>query len=284
MGIYLQNAHKTRGKTMNKIIKPLAIATSILATSSAFALETERELTLDTKGLQEVLVDTGAGSLTVKGQTGLDRIKVSAEIIVDGVDDDEAQEWLEDYMDLSVRNENGKAIVCARFGYQKNADCSAKKRLKNSWFGWNSERKINLTVYVPANLALEVDDGSGHTEISDIQADTFVDDGSGHITVTNIQGNLTLDDGSGDLTVEKVTGDIFIDDGSGSIKIDQVTGEVKIEDGSGGIKVTNITKEVYIDDGSGSISACHLGDDLTVDDGSGSVDTCEDIKGKVTIK
>ncbi|NVJ65489.1 MAG: hypothetical protein HWE16_03310 [Gammaproteobacteria bacterium] len=270
------------------MIKSLSIISTLViglaAPLSLSALETERQLTLDATNIQSLLVDTGAGSLNIQGKAGIKEIQVKAQISVDGVDKDEADEWFADHMNLSLTNDNGQAIFCASFSYSSKSKCSTKKKLRDSWFGWNDERKIDVTIYMPENLALEVDDGSGNTEIRDIASKVFVDDGSGHLEIANIAGNLKVDDGSGDLIITNIQGDLYVDDGSGKLIIDQVTGEVEVDDGSGNIKVTNVAKKVYIDDGSGSVEACHLGGDLTVDDGSGSVDTCDDIKGQVVIK
>ncbi len=261
-----------------------AITLSLATPLSLSALEAERELTLDTSNIDSFMVDTGAGSLTILGKPGLNEIQVKARITVDGVDQDEAEEWFADHMNLSLTNNNGRALFCASFSYSSRSECSTKKKLGGNWFGWNNERKIDVTILMPEKMALDVDDGSGSTEIRDLASKVFVDDGSGDIEIANISGDLKVDDGSGNLFIKNIDGDLYVDDGSGKVVIDQVTGEVEIDDGSGHIKITNIAKKVYIDDGSGSVDACHLGSDLTVDDGSGSVDTCDDIKGKVVIK
>lgn len=252
------------------------IAAALIAiglSGSLQAVETKEHLTLSSENLESLFIDSGAGFLDIKGQEGLKEIRVDAKITVDGVDDDEAAEWFEDHMKLSLNNKNGKATLIAKF----------EENSVFSW-GWNNDRTIDLSVTLPADLKLEVDDGSGWSKVSNLKADLEFDDGSGTLTISDIQGNLIVDDGSGDLTVKDIDGDLFIDDGSGSLIVDQVTGKVDIEDGSGSIKITNIGKSVYIDDGSGSVDACHLGADLTVDDGSGSVDTCDDIEGTVVVK
>ncbi len=258
---------------MKFLLKPLFVSTCLAASTSVLALETERQLSLDSGNLDSFFIDSGAGSLTVSGKADLKQIQVDAQISVDGVDEDEAADWLNKHMILTLTEKNGKAVLKATFEEKK-------------FFNWgsNGERKIDLKVYMPDHLALEVDDGSGWSKVDNIKANVEFDDGSGDLDITNITGNLKVDDGSGSLTITNVDGDLYVDDGSGKMYIDQVTGEVEIEDGSGNIKITNVAKRVYIDDGSGSVDACHLASDLTVDDGSGSVNTCDDIKGKVVIK
>ncbi|NVK21067.1 MAG: hypothetical protein HWD86_00985 [Kangiellaceae bacterium] len=249
-------------------------AMTLALASTAQAVETERQLELSSDGLKSFFIDSGAGSLEITGEKDLNKIIVDAAIEVDGVDNDEAEKWFKKHMKLSLTEKDGKATLQALF------------ETNNSIFSfsnWTGERKIDLVVRMPEHLKLEVDDGSGDTSISNINAALEVDDGSGTLTINNIGGDTWVDDGSGDLYINHVTGDLVVDDGSGSLTIKDISGAVEIEDGSGSIDIREIGQKVYIDDGSGSINACDIKGDLTIDDGSGDVDTCN-ITGEVVVK
>ena len=58
-------------------------------------------------------------------------------------------------------------------------------------------RVINLTVRVPKNMDVEVDDGSGEVKIAQINGNIQIDDGSGEINIRDIRGDVGIDDGSG---------------------------------------------------------------------------------------
>ncbi|MRX27361.1 DUF4097 family beta strand repeat protein [Kangiella sp. HZ709] len=257
---------------MRNLISSIALISTLGFSSNLFALQDTKELNLAASSLKSFFIDSGAGSLEVVGKPNLNQIQVTADIYVEGLDEDDAQEWFEDNMKLTLQESRGRATLKATF------------KSNSSFFGWNKEKKIDLTVYMPENLELEVDDGSGWAKISDIKANVMVDDGSGSLDIANIQGSLKVEDGSGSLSIENVDGDLWVDDGSGKLVIDQVTGKADIDDGSGSLKISNIGKNVYIVDGSGSIEACNIDNKLTIDDGSGSVKTCSDFKGELVLK
>lgn len=256
---------------LKKISYLTLLAISCSAIFTANALEQKRTLELSTNGVTELFIDSGAGSLEVKGEKGLNKILVDAHIIIDA-DDKKAQEIMEDSMKLHLTRKGTKATLKSL--YQSKAFFNSN----------NIDKRIDIKVRIPENLMLEIDDGSGDLSVTNIKADVEVDDGSGDGSYSLINGNLVIDDGSGDIEIDLISGHITIDDGSGAIKIENTDGKVSIIDGSGEIKLRNITQNVSIDDGSGSIYACDIGGNLVIDDGSGSVDTCSNMQGKVTIK
>lgn len=202
--------------------------------------EAVRDLVLDAGGLEALGIEAGAGSLTVTGVPGADRIVVSALIRVPDADADEAAEIIERGMVLSLEQRGSRAELKSHF----EAD--------GGWF--RDSPVIDLEVRVPARLALEVEDSSGSLEIRDIDGDLALDDGSGSIELANIGGNLRVNDGSGSLEVSGVGGDVDIVDGSGSIWLQRVTGSATIDDGSGSILVAEVSGDVAIPDaGSGSV-------------------------------
>ena len=199
---------------------------------------TVRELKLDADGIDTLEIDAGAGRMEVKGVTGLDRLVVSATIVVPESDEDDAVKIIDRKMRLALDRKGGRAKLDAYF--------------EDGFFGRGSSARIDLKVSVPAGMALQIDDGSGSIDLLDIGADVSIDDGSGSIEVQGV-ANLSIDDGSGSIDVRAAAGDVSIVDGSGSIKIRSVTGSVTIDDGSGSIKVSDVEEDlILVDDGSGS--------------------------------
>ncbi len=84
-----------------------------------------------------------------------------------------------------------------------------------------SNASLDLEIYVPETLALDVEDSSGGVDIRGT-------------------GSLRLKDGSGGVDIEGISGDLFVHDGSGSIEIKGVEGDVELEDGSGGFLVPEL--------------------------------------------
>jgi len=198
-----------------------------------------RDLTLQSAGLTEFVIDAGSGSLVVTGIDGAAEIMVTATIIIEDTNEKDALKLIEKRLDLQLERDGDRAELKSGF---------------NSSWHWDGNAAIDLDVRMPAGIALNVDDGSGSTTISGVMGDVLVDDGSGSIHVTNA-GSVTVDDGSGSIKVSAASGDVHIIDGSGTIEIQGVGGSVRIEDGSGHIRVEDVEKDLIIeDDGSGGVT------------------------------
>jgi len=212
-------------------------------------VETIKSLSLDASNIQELDIEAGAGTLDIIGKPGLSAIKVEAKVYTTSDEPDSYE--------LTLKQQGSSAYLVAKSD--------------SSGFYIGNSPHIDVTVYVPQNLKLDVDDGSGDLYISDINNSVTIEDGSGRAFVENIQGNLNIDDGSGELIVKQVTGNVDIDDGSGDAYISNVTGSISVNDGSGELDITTVRGMVTINDGSGDITISDA-DALTVEEaGSGDL-------------
>lgn len=175
-----------------------------------------------------LLIDAGAGPLTVEGDSG-DSIRVEAGIYQTSANDDYR-------VVLEADGENAARIIA---------------EAASSSFGTSDY--IDLSVRVPRSIELQVDDGSGSIRIRNVDGHVDIEDQSGSLEVSNVGGHLTIDDGSGSIAVDGVGGDVTIEDGSGSIEVSNVGGTVSVDDGSGSISVSDAGDFELIDDGSGSV-------------------------------
>jgi DUF4097 and DUF4098 domain-containing protein YvlB len=188
------------------------------------------------------MIDCGAGFLYVSGEESLRSIEVEAEIIVKGKREKDIEDYVEKNVKLELKKQGSEAVLVGMF---KNQFPSISFRT----------RVINLTVKIPKNMGVEVDDGSGEVKIEHIDGNLQIDDGSGEITVRDILGDVDIDDGSGTTVVKDVTGSVTIHDGSGTIRVNDIGKNVMVSDGSGSIYIDNVVGDVIIkDDGSGSVS------------------------------
>src|SRR5688572_29706489 len=223
----------------------------------------DRSASVDLAGARRVRIEANAGSLVVKGRAGATRLEAK------GVACSSKAEWLEGIRLLSRRD--GDTVILTAEIPERN------------WSMGESAR-LDLTVDVPASLAVMVHDGSGSAEISGV-ASLVLEDGSGEATVRDVAGDVDVKDGSGSMTLTQVRGNVTVEDGSGSIEVSDVGGSVTVtEDGSGGIEVSGVGGTVRVQrDGSGSIAVRNVTGDLVVErDGSGRIDH-DGVKGKVDI-
>jgi hypothetical protein len=229
-------------------VTSLVLLTVLFGAAIASADEIET-LTLDARDLRALKIDAGPGFLKIDATSG-DRIEVVAEIIADSGDYQLTLERKGDRAVLVSDVEPWAAIFLAEWP------------------------RINLTVKVPANLALDINDGSGYIQITGMRAKASIDDGSGEIIVRDHVGDVRIDDGSGEIDVAGVTGNVTIEDGSGPITVRNIVGDVKVDDGSGSMEVEKVDGRVTVRDGSGSIDVSDVTRGLNIiDSGSGSVHT-----------
>jgi len=236
-----------------KLITLLALTTAISAcvfhvggkgkTANVKLTET---LQLDASRLSELVIDAGAGSLTIIGS---DTTTITVE--------------------ANITTDENKSYVLTLEKMGNKAKLIASQDSFGNWYG--SSPYTDLTVTLPQNLALDIDDGSGDIRISRVNNSVSVDDGSGSMTISNINGALNIEDGSGSISFNDINGNINLDDGSGETTIENTIGDINIEDGSGEVTVLNTSGKVTIDDGSGDITIKGAGGLKIIEAGSGGL-------------
>jgi hypothetical protein len=254
----------TRKKSVRTLIKAsLAFATMSLLTGCIVVASTgnadihhKKELTLTASGLKTLDIEAGAGGLIIQGSELATDITVSADIYTSSKSNSEYE------FDLS---DSGVTAFLV-----------AKTSSSGMWMG-NSPR-IDLVITVPTKMMLEINDGSGAINISNINGAINVIDGSGEISLSNIMGNVAIDDGSGEINLSDIDGDLSIEDGSGSIYARGVSGNANINDGSGDLTVKQVKGSITLEDGSGDINIEEAGGLKIIDSGSGGLKV-SNIKG-----
>jgi hypothetical protein len=237
---------------------------------AAFAetVEYTQHLELAISDERVLQITSAAGYLEVYGVDSADRINVTATIIVSGLAQNKLPDFLESHVLLTLEKSGRKAILESVFKNQRQMTADAK---------------IDLTVVIPKNLRVQIDDGSGRLDVSDLDAALAIHDDSGSIHIRDIQGNVEVEDGSGKIDITDIKGNLEIRDGSGSIQVDRVSGDVRLVDGSGQMTVKDIDGNLAIRDGSGGIEIINVTRNVLIKEaGSGTLEI-DGVKGKVTI-
>ncbi len=254
---------------MRSILKFAVIVAAIVPAAASAqwrddAYSSPRNATVNASGAKRIEIEASAGFLRVKGVSG-------SEVKITGVARASAQRLLSEIRLIAERR--GEVV------YIK-ADIEEHN---NSW-GDNYYRGLDLTIDVPSNIEMEIEDGSGDIEISGT-AGLRLTDGSGSIELSNIGGPVKIEDGSGEIQMRNIRGNVEVNDGSGEIVVRGVTGNFIVDDdGSGSIEGYDVSGSFTVrNDGSGGIKADGVGGDLSVrSKGSGSVNYYN-VKGTVKI-
>ncbi|MEM1173744.1 MAG: hypothetical protein AAGA33_01050 [Pseudomonadota bacterium] len=225
----------------------------LLLSSAAVADYTEsRQLSEDTAGASVIEIDAGAGALTVTGSSTVSDIVVEARIVLEGMSDKKASDFIASKIRLELKRVGDTVRLVSDIG-------------DRGW-SWGSQAYIDLDVQVPDSIDLVIDDSSGSLRVQDVLSHVAIDDSSGSVDVINV-GSLYIDDGSGGVDVIGVAGDVEIDDGSGSLDIANVGGSVTIDDGSGSITVRSVAVDLMVvNDGSGGVDYSDIGGTVYIDD------------------
>lgn len=265
----------SRGVRVQRGMKNAAlIVTFLLATGTAQAgwfdecdHRAHRSANADMAGVTHVIVIAKAGSLRVEGRDGARTIAASGEVCSSDED------LLRD-IKLTATVSGSTATIEVHIPTMS---------------GWNffgsSNAALDLTVVLPSNVPVDINDTSGSMTVVNVGR-CSIDDTSGEIDVRRVHGDLTIRDTSGAIIVDDVAGNVHIPrDSSGEIEIRRVGGGVAIdEDSSGAVTISNVKRNVYIGHkGSGSIYVSDVGGDFTVDHkGSGGIDYAR-VAGRVSI-
>ena len=247
----------------------LTLVFLVLFPVTAFAAvkQETRELELPAVGINILLIQSGAGSLILKGVEGIDKIEVSADITVQGLQPEDLESYFENNVFLDLKKRGRKAVLLAEF--------LRSSRVKPH------ESRIDLLVRMPRNMNLRIDDGSGPIHASGFSGDVEIDDGSGIIIIRDITGKVRIGDTSGPLIVESIMGNVDVKDGSGSIDINFVVGNVSVLDGSGSITIQDIDGYVKVSDGSGSIDIHDVSKNVTILESDSGEINIEGVQGRI---
>lgn len=133
---------------------------------------------------------------------------------------------------------------------------------------------VDLTVYVPREATLVLENGVGDIAANDLVADLRIKSRAGAVNGRALRGNNDFDLGSGRVTLQEITGDLVVDTGSGGVTVEGFDGRsISVDTGSGKVSVTDVrTRRFMIDTGSGSVHAEGVSaEEATIDTGSGGV-------------
>ena len=232
----------------------------------AGSIENTQQLELPAKDIQSIHITCGPGFLDVFGVDQSDRIKVTATVKISGIAQNKLKDFWDKHVLLSLKKTHRKAVLQSEF---KNENLM------------KADGKIDLTVEVPKNLDVKIDDGSGAIFVTALARNLEIEDDSGSIEIRMMTGHISISDGSGTIEVTDIIGNLEVKDGSGRIDIGGVKGDVRIVDGSGSMTITDIDGNLTVIDGSGSIEISDVTQNVFIKEaGSGTLEI-EGVKGKV---
>lgn len=252
------------GDSLRWVIALALIATSAGCRLRHLDLTADRSATAEADGVHVLVVNSGAGWLRIQGHPGLNRVQAR------GIAHASSEHFLA-AIRLDVTRSSDTVFVNAVTPVDTGAVAGTPG--------------LDLTLDIPADIAVNVTDASGETIIHDVGPLRIATSGTGGVEIDGVAGPLDAVDGAGDFQAANVRGDVTLRDGGGGIYLSSIAGSVNIPmDGAGEIQVADVTGSVTVGSkSSGEIAVRNVGGDLLVSpSGSGSVEY-HDVKGRVAI-
>jgi len=257
-------------KTARHLTRLSTALAVILATGAAVRAEAQEgdysvplHASVSTSGATRIRVENGSGHLVINGRDGASQVAATA----------------------TVRGSSQRAVDAVKLIARREGDAIVVRTERPDDDGFRNDNvSIRLTVEVPSNLSLDVDNGSGGAQVDNV-GPISIRAGSGGVQVNNVKGAADVESGSGGAKLRNVHGNVTASTGSGGLTIAGVNGSVDVRSaGSGGVNVSNVTGSLHLGSvGSGTVDADRIGGDFTVDrKGSGSV-SYTDVKGHVSV-
>jgi len=251
-------------------------------------------LELDASDAEELIIHTGAGSKKLLASDN-HLVKVEATIVFTARNLEKAEKLITRSLRLGLVETDLGIELTSIFDFEDKEKEFSTGGLFNA-----PNRRVDLTVYVPAGLALDIQDRSGDLSIKGLKNDVRVVDGSGSLIIEQHEGALDvldrsgivilreinwssgmfheveLKDYSGAIEVERGSGHIRITDYSGAIITKESKGSLTVSDQSGGIFISQHAGSSELKDASGSIHVTQHDGLITIEDTSGAINL-EDI-------
>jgi len=184
-----------------------ALASPVMAEPTDCPESAMRSRSIDADGVRQIFIEARAGSLTVEGSKEIMIVRAEGKACAHD------EQLLEEIQ-----------LVVERRGRDIHIVTEIPNR---DWSFWKQSPSLDLSVELPRNVKLIVEDGSGATIIRGVQ-ELRLRDGSGAITVEDIDGNVEIEDGSGAISIDDVGGSLELEDGSGGLTIEDVRGTVRV--------------------------------------------------------
>jgi hypothetical protein len=277
---------KLASLVLSVILVGVGSAVSHQATPMDFCeFSADRSAAIPSAGATKLVIAAGAGDLVVRGDDAAREVSANGRVCA-------SSRTLLEQAQVKIRREGNTVYL------------STVLPESGSGFPWLDNATLDLTVSLPASLAVELEDSSGDLHMSSVRSVT-IQDSSGDIEASDIAGDVSVSDGSGDMRIERVagkveivqdsSGDIGIEDvarnvdvlldSSGEMQIERVGGSVRIrQDSSGDIVIREVKRNAIVDsDSSGDIRVVQVDGDFTVHgDSTGNI-SHDRIEGKVKL-
>jgi hypothetical protein len=143
--------------------------------------------------------------------------------------------------------------------------------------------KSSLTIEVPRQSALRLDNRSGRVTVQDLTGNQNIVNRYGDVEVRNITGQLQLENRNGSITVQEISESVVIANRYSNTTVKSIGGDVRIGTRNGSVDVTDVKGAVTVENSYAPINVVNVQGDLTISGRNNSVDV-EHIDGSIRVE
>jgi type VI protein secretion system component Hcp len=132
--------------------------------------------------------------------------------------------------------------------------------------------KSSLTVRVPKNAALHLDNRNGRVSVQDLFGNQNLTNRYGEVDVRNITGQLQIENRNGSVTVQDISDSVEITNRYANTTVKNVGGDLRIETRNGLVYVSGVSGNATIDNSYAPINAENIKGSLNVTGRNNSID------------
>ena len=239
--------------------------------------ETPGALNFPVKPTHKTLViRLGSGNFSLTNHDK-NEIEVEAVIRTVSLSKRKSTRFIQEFLRLSVIDKGDKIFLKSKFSITRKKKRSVEGDRYVSTFSLGAAlgtpgSKIHISVKIPSNLSVKIDDQSGSIEVRNLANPLKIVDHSGGIVLENLTGKLRVYDGAGNIRARQLKDSVYIKDGSGGIDIEQVSGVLIVNDRSGDIHIQGLEGDLELKDASGNIVVKDVSNRLKIRDTSGNIE------------
>lgn len=216
--------------------------------------------TFKASSVKNVDVNTSGGGITVLGGA---TSEAKVEVYIGGngrggLSDSEIEERLEKY-NLTVKMDGGTLI------------CEAERKDKSGSWNWKNALSISFKVYVPTNIATNLNTSGGGIKMANLNGDLKFRTSGGGLDLEDLRGELNGSTSGGGIKLINCDDIVKVRTSGGGIDARDCDGEIDLSTSGGGIKLVNLNGNVKATTSGGGISVEDFSGDLNTSTSGGSI-------------
>ena len=223
---------------------------------------------MDVTGGSSIEVVNRYGSIEVT-PADTDSIIVDVAKTVTAANQEEADE-LSTVLKFSIVEESGRYRVISNFNRDEN-------RVRGRRF------RTSLTIKVPRNSALTVNNRNGVVSVSGLTGDQNIQNGFGDVVVEDISGGTKIKNEFATVEARRITGHVEIENQNGEVEVAEINGDAKIGNSFAAIDARDIQGSLTIDARMSEVRVLNVESNVTIDNQFNSVKV-EGAKGEVSVE